>query len=230
MMPTQSFTQEIGVGCNLTHKHIRCPARYPDKLRGNLDSSRLMTDDMIVENAIIVWDQGFRRYFAWQFYSEPTLHFERLERVQARIKEARPEAKFLLWTNGVLLGKEIALERCNIFDLIVWSNYVKENRDDLRDRLAPLSVRVCSGRLDMRMQGIPDNHLRCGRLKRELVIDAYGNWRLCCGDWEGTAVKMNVFDTGLMPIIEAWRDMVGKVMQRPQPTGLPAICSYCTVR
>lgn len=233
MMPQNLFTQEIGVGCNLASRHVQCPAHDPARYRGNLDSTRLMDDSTVVANAVRAWERGFRGHYAWHLYSEPTLYFDRIERVQQAILEQLPAAQFTLWTNGTLLGTTIPLERCRAFHRIVISNYAGVDAATLYRQFQALGVRVKvqGALLDHRMKRAPaQQSTRCFRYARELEIDAYGNWRLCCGDWEGTAVKLNVHTHGIDAILDAYEALQPLICADPQSPGAPDLCRTCRTR
>jgi hypothetical protein len=220
------FSQEIGTGCNLAHEHSRCPQRDPSRY-ALVDTRRLMSDETILNNIKTMYSHGFRGYLGWHYYNEPLLYLERIERLHPEIKKINPNARLLAWTNGVLL-KTINPSRMNIFDFVIITNHAHENWSWFR--CLHRNARVTHGRLDRRMSPGPLNMNPCNRIKKEFVIDAYGNWRLCCADWRGTSVDMNVHTDGIERIIKAYKDMREVLSHDPIPESVPDICKNCIMR
>ena len=223
MKYVQLLTHEIGTQCNLSIDHWnKCPV-------GKLVYSRedrQLDDEVIVEDIRIAFDMGFSGMVMWQFYSEPLLYLDRIEILKLKILEVVPKVRFLLWTNGKLIGDQVNPERLRIFSKIVISNYSRKNWDWLKEYVP--DIKVVSGHLDGRLSVGRYTRKRCLRLYHELIIDAYGNWRLCCGDYLGTAVKMNVFTDGFPAIVKEYQRLRELISEEPQ-RDVPALCQRCSV-
>lgn len=221
------FSQEIGPFCNLAWTHKRCPIHRID-IYAMLDKSRTMDEETILNNVRVAYRNGFNGFLNWCFYNEPLLHIDKLERVSLEIKRFHPEAKILLWTNGTLIGNVVDPERLHIFTHINISNY--EGRDWSWLVKSRPNVKILRSKLDNRFDTYSYTRAGCKKVFGEFIIDAYGNWRLCCGDWVGSAVKMNVHTNGIQAIINERARLMELIAQDPQPEGVPVVCGHCRIK
>lgn len=228
MRRLQIFSQEIGTDCNLKHAHRhRCPIARDDRY-SLLDTTTPMSDDVIIDNIRTVYNRGFKGLYAWHFYCEPLLYLDRLEGLHERIRSVDPGAKELLWTNGVLINNGVEAARLRYFHKINITRHVELDYDAICRQLP--QAKVISGRLDRRLTPTAHHTIPCRRIFREVVVDYYGNWRLCCGDWQGTAVCLNAHTSGMGAIVDEYLRLRPLISASPQPTGLPEICYTCRVK
>lgn len=227
MKRAKYFSQEIGPGCNLAKKHRRCPLHSVD-IYLLLNKSRIMDDETILNNIRVAYANGFNGFLNWSFYNEPLLYMERLERLHGGIKKINPDAKIVVWTNGTMIGRDVDPQRLDIFSHVVISNY--ERRDWSWFVNSRPNVTVLRDKLDNRMDSYEETRAGCKKVFGEFIIDAYGNWRLCCGDWMGTAVNMNVHEEGIQAIINERARLMELVSQDPQPAEVPTVCKYCRIK
>ena len=221
------LSQEISLGCNMVSTHPLCPIHSVD-IYASVDKRKKMEDEVILDNVKIAYDNGFRGYLNWIFYNEPLLDIDRLERISKGVYKINPNAKNLLWTNGSLIGDHVHPDRLSIFTHIFISNYARKAWLGLRKQHP--NVTTLSGKFDERMMPGPENHSGCRNILGEIIIDYYGNWRMCCVDFNGTSVKMNVHTVGFQSIIDEWRRLSNLVVQTPQPDSVPKICGHCGSR
>ena len=96
---TKLLSIEIGDQCNLAGEHMKCPISIR---KHNKEYGALTIEDIIVviHDAIKL---GFRGMVGFQYYNEPMLYIDRIQKVIERV----PEVDYLLWTNGTLLDRSI---------------------------------------------------------------------------------------------------------------------------
>lgn len=218
------LSQEISSGCNMREIHPLCPIHGID-IYALMDKRKKMEDEVILDNIKISYENGFNGFLNWFFYNEPLLEIDRLERISKGVYKINPNAKNVLWTNGSLIGNHVDPDRLSIFTHVFISNYAKKRWSELKSKHP--NVTLLSGKLDNRMTSGPENHSGCRNMNGEIIIDFYGNWRMCCIDFYGTSVKMNVHTDGFQSIIDEWRRLSNLVAQTPQPDSVPKICGYC---
>lgn len=221
------LTHEIGTGCNLAVAHAKkCPIstnRY-----GEVDISRVLSNDSIVSNIEKAYSMGFKGQLAWQFYCEPLLYMDRIESLYRMVKELTRSPRFLLWTNGTLIGREIDIDRLKMFSQIIVSRHEKRDWSDIKQQLP--QMRLISGRLDDRMDIGEYSSRHCIRPYKELPIDYYGNYHLCCADYMGIVSKLNVYTDGFEAIVAKHIALRGLLAQEPLPDTVPDICYRCCIR
>lgn len=201
MRYTQFLLFEITDRCNLAESHAElCPIGKPE-LYANVDTARRLTDDKIVDCVRIAYKQmGFRGLVGWHGYCEPMLEWPRISKLMDRIKEEVQEAKFVLWTNGEAMPQNLA--GLGAFSQIWLTNYRGRNWAALRDHCRDLHVfaPAMDKRLADRTRG---NISRCLRPFGAVMLDVFGNGRLCCMDWRGE-----------VPLGNVWRDDFSTVARR----------------
>lgn len=230
----QYLTFEIGTECNLGSLHARCPNKHPERYT-HVDTSRVLDDDTIVDIATRMYrDHGFCGLVAFHYYNEPCLQQGRMFRLMGRIREAVPEARFVLWTNGTLVPPNVKpfaeFEEIHITDYGIedspqmlagalerFHTNVHVHKWDLDDRIDPPETDPADG--------------PCLRMFTEFIIDNYGNVHLCCYDWKGLGSPGNVFRSDLAFIVNRWqaiRDCVGE--GDAMSDWAPDVCQACPKR
>jgi hypothetical protein len=221
----QLLTHEIGTSCNLIHKHQgKCPITIPERYDA-VDTHHALTDDEIVSNILTAYSHGFRGMTSWHSYCEPLLYLDRIEKIVAKVNEHIPQ-QHLLWTNGTLIEK-IDPQRLKIFSKIIISNYQKKNWDFLKGIVPDL--KILRGHLDDRVTKKRKTRKRCLRLFTEMIIDYYGNYRICCGDFMGTSLSLNTIKDGFDTIIHKHQELRSLISIEPQPYNVPNICKTCSI-
>ncbi len=227
MKYTQFLTFEICKDCNLAAEHKRCPSADPRRWESTEGSIRL-TDEAILGCAVDAYrNHGFRGNIAWHYYNEPMLQWDRIRPLITAIMGHAPQARFTLWTNGTLLTRETP--GLDLLDQIWVSNYQQRDWSWLRDRVP--RVVILDGRLDGRLGKLSTpSETPCLRPFNELVIDHYGNGRLCCMDWRGQAKLGNVFGDGFGIVVKNYRELRAMVATQPWSPAVPDVCRYCIGR
>ena len=156
-----------------------------------------MTPEIAVRVADEAKALGFRGFVGFHFYNEPTLYPDFIHSVIC----ARPELRYMLWTNGDALDG-----LGELFDWVEVTDYTSPVYDD---RL-----------------GIYDNepHAKaaCYRPDVELAIDCDGGVHLCCQDWRED--YGNVIDEPLADIM-ARLEPVRQAAMRGEG---PDVCARCS--
>lgn len=222
------LSHEIGTTCNMTPKHTKCPSNKINRY-ANVNTDFPISDELILQDIEIAYKFGFNGLLTWHFYNEPMLEIERIERLEKHIHSINKDAKLCLWTNGSLIkDNDPDWKRYDIFDSIIISNYQKRDWRWFKELRS--GIVTAKGTLDHRLNPVPGNVNGCSRISKELIIDAYGNWRLCCADFVGGAVRMNVKNDGFYAIICEYNRLKDLIKQNPQPEEVPEICGRCRVR
>lgn len=223
---------ELGHKCNLGHVHDACPNTSPQRF-SLLDTQKQLDDDTIINAAVAAYERlGFTGLIGFHYYNEPLLQKERLFRIAAKILNRSPKARFLLWTNGMLIPEEC--DQFTIFDQIVISGY---NADSARgrDRLKARGINCLyadDAQLDNRMQTLVprDKSASCLRPFLEMIFDAYGNTHLCCYDWRGEGTTGNLHTSTIDDLAAKWRDSLPKIAGAKMADDAPRVCVQCAHR
>jgi len=230
MDKTQILSIELTTECNLGAEHARCPNCSLDRYRF-VNTMMRLTDNGIAGLVHAMYgEHGFRGVVAWHYYCEPLMETERMLALMSRIKAETPKARFLLWTNGILLPED--LSPLKAFERIVITDYGRLNAV----RLAALcqqqpGVTVHQWQLDGRLniQGKP-TPTPCGRMFSEFIVDAFGNVHVCCFDWRGQAVIGNVHHAPLASLVARWQQIRDAVCGREMLADSPEVCRRCTTK
>lgn len=227
---TQFLCFELGRKCNMDKQHEgKCPSIDADRY-GDMDVSRLIDDDTIVEFAKYAYDSGFTGEVAWHYYNEPLVQWRRMKALMERIKAEVPQARFCLWTNGTLIGRMVQPEELSVFEDVWVSNYAGVDWQEILGKHVK-RVHVLDGRLDGRRDPLSrDNMTGCMRPYNEFILDNYGNCHLCCADWKGTTNLGNVFVNGFDGVAGRFFEMRRQVRKNPMPGDVPELCKRCTIR
>jgi len=228
----QTLNFELGSDCNLKHVHIKCPNMHPERYQ-RVDTRQQLTDDAIVGTASAAYRcYGFTGFVGWIFYNEPLLQEERMFRLMSRIRGKTPKSRFMLWTNGTLIPERCAeYER---FETIIVSGYGEHSRRGY-DRLVSAGIAALymdATGLDDRLHNIAaaNDRSRCVRPFLEMIVDNYGNTRLCCHDWQGRASYGNIMSHGLDKLAHRWHGMLEDICGTEMTETAPELCRSCGFR
>ena len=227
----QLLSIEITTACNLGKAHVKCPNQSPKRYR-YVNTMRPLTDDAIVSLVCRMYrDFGFRGIVAWHYYCEPLCAAERMFRLMKRIRGHCPEARFLLWTNGTQLDRDLSVY--DVFDGIVITYYGVGNESRMKSLKArrPEKVFLACWPLDGRLniEGVETN-LPCTRPFAEMPIDYYGNVHACCYDWCGGVPLGNVWTQSLEQIVSRWQSFRAKLVGPLMAPDAPGVCRSCKMR
>ncbi|MCK4258888.1 MAG: SPASM domain-containing protein [Halanaerobiales bacterium] len=218
---------EIGEDCNLKKIHDKCPInkKQYDKRFGSL------TTEKIIQSIEEAQKLGFAGYVAFHHYNEPLLYLDRI----LEIINAKKDCKYLLWTNGTLLSRNVEEnDFLNEFDKIIITCYNENNRpffEKIKEHYK--NVYVGSGALDDRLECYSSdyiNEIACKRVLFEIPIDYYGSVHLCTTDWNNTHKIGNINETSFEQVIlgEAYQSLVRNAKKRLLDRDFcPDICKRC---
>ena len=228
---TQLLEFELGKKCNLGHVHSQCPNMNPERFAG-LATSKELDDDTIVNCAVRAYRElGFTGLVGWIYYNEPLLQMDRMFGLMDRIKAETPKARFILWTNGMLIPEDC--ERFKAFSQVVVSEYNEQSRRGYERLVAaklPASIRIIENAvLDNRLLQVEpaDKSKPCLRPFTEFVIDHHGNTHLCCYDWRGEAFRGNVMAEDFGELAARWRAMLPHICGDAMTAAAPQFCQDC---
>ena len=217
---------EIGEECNLKSQHKKCPinSRCYNKSNGKLTANRIVE---LIDEAN---EMGFEGYFAFHYYNEPLLYKDKME----QIINSRPNNKYLLWTNGTLLNRDIAdnsiLRKFNQIVITCYDVKQLEFYKKIKDYYK--NVQIALWDLDDRIKiyELPKvNKNPCERVLVEIPIDYYGNVHLCCEDWNNEYEIGNVIHNSLKDIVysEVYNHTRTMSKNGVLKDDCPAICKRC---
>jgi hypothetical protein len=203
----QIIAIEIGENCNLNSEHVKCPAnsRIINKQYGLLTNEDIT---LIINEA---YYNGFNGEIGFHYYNEPLIYKKRILEIITNCSDA----KFLLWTNGLLLDSHVKQNNfLNLFNSIVISNYEEKEKYEFYIELRKVYPNIkriinysSTNNLDDRKfiyENANNNIYGCKRpFFIELPIDCYGNVHLCCRDWNNTCILGNVKSQTLLDIIRS---------------------------
>jgi hypothetical protein len=233
---TQYLIFELGSKCNLDKEHWgRCPSGDPDRY-GALDTSRELTDSMILQTAEEAHNLGFTGRIGFHYYNEPSTQWDRLLDLKQRIENSIPSQTFVLWTNGLNLHRleQAPADSKPHFTDIVISNYFKKDWS----WVAPYCDRleIGNGLLDGRKWPIrQDSNTMCLRPFNEMIFDNYGNAHLCCADWQGTSnlgsLHKEPFRDIAVRFLQIRMALVALTVDNTERSSIiPALCARCRIK
>ncbi len=223
---------EIGEKCNLGHVHDACPNLHPERF-SLLETKKQLDDETIINSAVTAYEKlGFTGLIGFHYYNEPLLQAKRLFSIAAQIAGQTPKARFLLWTNGMLIPENV--DQYTIFDQIVISGYNEQSARG-RDRLEAGGIK-CNyaedAQLDNRLQTLEpaDKSASCKRPFLEMIFDAYGNTHLCCYDWRGQGTTGNLHNESIEVLAAKWFQALPKIAGDKMAPDAPTVCLNCSNR
>jgi hypothetical protein len=178
----------------------------------------------------LYYDYDFRGWVNFSHYNEPMMKLDDLVGLANIVAVIAPESPRMVITNGTYLPEDP--EPLRIFTEVHITDYggsLTPSTDRLEALQRVTTVRLNRGRLDKRMAGPgPDRSDRaCVYPFSDLTIDAFGNMRLCCFDWEGLASPGNVFRDGLASCLAQWERTVRTISGKRMTEEAPAVCRHC---
>lgn len=217
---------EIGIGCNLKSVHKLCPI---NKIERKKDVPRLD-----VESICKAMDEanelGFQGHFAFHHYNEPLLDMKRI----AEIVKLRPNNKYLLWSNGLLVPKEEADGyTLDIFDKIVFTLYDEKDRPMLEEvKKRYQNVDIYDAEMDERLEIYDKNYeniVSCKKVCIEMPISNEGEVCLCTHDWNNSHKIGNILTSSFKEVIlgEAYQNILKAASKHGVSTYTPEICHRC---
>lgn len=207
------LTFELTRECNLASVHEKCPCGHAERYRFG-QTSRALTDEIVVRFWVWARVRGFRGLVMLQGYSEPTLALDRVCAVRDKIKRIDPMQAFCLYTNN---------PRANLtgFDLVKRTDYTGTGKE-LDNRVVPAIA-----------DGNDTPHQPAGYCGRgwgwEILIDHYGNWNLCCGDWRCEESVGNIFTDDWADLLRRYEHKATRLHWHDVESwrGLPRLCRAC---
>lgn len=195
---TSIISFEIGDDCNLGCMHAKCPINY----RKIENTKHKLTKETVVQSINEAKKMNFHGYFAFHYYNEPLMHKDLILEIMDEVEDC----KFMLWTNGVLLDRNVEKnEFLKKFDVVCMTCYFEKDRVFYEDvKKWHGKVEIYDWELDDRELSYTRNYhneVACRRPFFEMPIDCYGNIHLCCFDWNGTFEIGNVVERSLKEIV-----------------------------
>lgn len=224
---TSIISFEVGDKCNLKKLHSKCPINY----RNCKASGATLTEEKIncsIDEAVAL---GFNGYFAFHYYNEPLLYADEIERIICK----HSNCKFLLWTNGMLLDRNVENNLfLKLFQVVYISCYFQEQRgffEQIKEWHG--NVGIINAVLDNRREAYTReyiNRIGCKRPLFELPIDYYGEVHLCCLDWNNTHKLGNIIETSLTEVVtgERYQKLLASIKNKLLDAyNCPDICKKC---
>jgi hypothetical protein len=174
-----------------------------------------MPNETIVTFAKAVISRGFDGEIGFHYYCEPTLDIDRMK----AIMEQLPDAKFVLWTNGLLLHK-MDPEYFKKFNRVLVSLYKPCHIPELQNiTISPAPHDDRRSIYDTKLTN-PGGCIRPS--KTEMCINCYGNLRMCCSDFRGKVMLGNIMYEDHQFLLDGWEEMAIKVAEGKVP-----LCWQC---
>ena len=209
------LTFEVNRTCDMIDVHKdKCPIAHKDRYLYS-DSDTAITDTLVLN--FYHWLHTVRKFdgvVGWTLYNEPTLVLNRIRYMMAHMKRMRPEQRFRLTTNKPDVPG---------FDEYCFSNYGKGNGAQLDNRMF-----IDTG--DGKPYGEVKPRGRCRRgMGWEVIIDYFGNWCLCCGDWRNEESIGNIWGGVWDVLYEKWDAKRQTIRWSDQQSydALPRMCRSC---
>lgn len=216
---------ELSPTCNMACQHPFCPVNDP--LRYPKHESRTpCSDDAIINFSKAMYAKGFNGFIAFHYYSDPLMDLPRLLNIVSLIRTFKPYAKFIVWTNGLLLNED-SRNWIPFINEVIITMHNPGDRPRIEEITKGLTnIRIQDNQYDNRL-GIYDctviNKGGCSRPSRiELPINYYGNVRLCCSEFRGTVSIGNIQLEEPDAVINNFEETALSVQQ-----GLVPICWQC---
>lgn len=224
MQYVQFLILELTPECPLGAKHTWCPNTHPDRFKRG---GHPLTEDKAIDIAVEAYtEHGFTGMVGFHYYNEPMAGFDKIKRVMSGILEAVPQARFVLWSNGLCIPHD--LQEYGIFDQLNFTDY--GNKEKLNEIAAAVpNVKIWGKCVDNRMT---EKRVKvggaCFRVFVEFIVDFMGWVHLCCYDWRGKAAVANVHDMPFSEIVKKWQNIRNALVHH---TGVhhtaPGYCRQC---
>jgi len=200
-----------------------------------MDTSRVLTDDIVVESSKYAYNNGFQGFITWHFYNEPLLIWPRTKALMERMKAEIDGVRFGLWTNGDAVGRWVDPAELSTFEACWISNYSNRDFTFLEEHISRVEV-FDKPSMDQRKcpkaaRKVKEIRYKCLRPWHELIFDYHGHAHPCSMDWQNKLGLGNIFDDGLEVIIEQHRRLRDTVsLVRTDFEDMPEKCQYCLAR
>lgn len=216
---------EIAPSCNMSTRHSFCPVNDPLRYPPH-EGRRPCPDATIQEFALNVHKRGFKGLVGFHYYCDPLVDVGRMLRLMHRIKSSVPGAKFILWSNGILL-EQVHRIWLGAFEKVVITLHDKSAEKRLREVTDGFSnVQLADAFYDMRSTMYEATGMVVGPCIRpskiELPVNYYGNVRLCCSDYRGWVSLGNIEDEDHDKILDGFAEAADLAV-----TGSIPICWKC---
>lgn len=217
---------EIGTSCNLKNIHLECPINKIKREPGR----KTLTPDIICTAMDQAKELNFNGHFAFHHYNEPLLYIEKIQEVI----EKRPDYKYLLWTNGMLLQdiekKGFSL---SMFDKVVITCYNMENMkyfEEIKEKHPDVTIGIAD--MDERLNiynSTFQNEFSCKKPLVEMPIDHYGEIALCTHDWNNTCKIGNIINEYLKEIVmgEHYQNILNITRKLGISKNCEEVCRHC---
>lgn len=224
---TSLLSFEITNRCNLEHVHDKCPINC----RQYQHIGKTLDKDIIVQTIRAAQEMGFTGMVAFHYYNEPLL---KKDLILSIIEEVN-DCKYLLWTNGLLLSRNIEendfLKKFTHVCITCYDEKDVPFFQALSDYYKNIELFdwELDDRLDIYNKNKP-NRLSCKRPLFEMPIDYYGNIHLCCMDWNNSYSIGNIIDHELSEILhgERYKNLISMCKRRLIDDNVcPPICKTC---
>lgn len=207
------LTFEINRNCGNAGIHSgKCPISHPERYKFSRSSIEL-TDKIILGFWRWCKRKGFRGIILWHMYNEPVFMLDRIRNLMRLMKLEDRFQPFQLTTSIPGDYSE--------FDIVKISNY--ENGVKLDNRI---ETNEGEGKP---YQDVPSRGW-CGRgLGWEILIDNFGNWCLCCGDWRCEESVGSICNTDWKILYDLWEEKRVRIKWSNEETyiNLPRLCRAC---
>lgn len=224
---TSLISFEITNRCNMQHIHEKCPINC----RKYKVKEQSLDKWSIVRTIKMAKKMGFSGMVAFHYYNEPLLEKDLILSIMAE----DPSCKYLLWTNGLLLSRNVLENKfLEQFTLVCITCYDKVDMpffQEIRDYYN--NVQIFDWELDDRLEIYNKrvaNPLSCKRPLFEIPIDFYGNIHLCCMDWNNSYIIGNIFQEDFTNIIcsKKYQNIIKMCKRRIIDDEIcPLICKTC---
>jgi hypothetical protein len=204
---------EINNTCNLAEVHqSKCPIRHPLRYRHSAGRKPLDTDTIIRFWEWARFTRKFNGVVNWNLYNEPTHAIDDIRKCMSVMRSRHPGQKFLLITNSNKPLEDV--------DQVLRTQYGSGGGLQLLDD----RMKVESG------DGAYTGPGCCRRgLGFEVAIDYYGNWCLCCNDWQNELSPGNIHHEDNECIYRKWKDAmrIYHWQNEGEFNALPRWCRRC---
>lgn len=226
LLETSLLSFEVTPFCNLMKEHKECPVNF--RTYNNTEYS--LNENSIVETIKEAINLGFTGLVSFHYYNEPLLEKDLIIRVMKLV----PEARYMIWTNGLLLDRRVDNnEFLRKFAKVNITCYDPKDMPFFKDLDVYYgNIEIFDWELDDRMF-IYDkeiiNVLSCKRPLFEVPIDYHGNIRLCCMDWKNEYHIGNIFIDGFSNIMQSdsYANLLSMCRKRMWNDKCPEICKNC---
>jgi len=194
---------EITNKCNFDKLHPKCPINDVSRYQ-NCSIKQSLTNFDIIEFSKYCLNNSFCGHIGFHYYNEPLLEINNIIKIISAIRNNSKNAKFILWTNGSLLKDKPYIK---LFNKIIVTDYMRSNFiRSLAHKYNNIHI-LKKAKLDNRrnMKNKPNIPLiNCKRVNYEMIIDYYGNIRVCCNDYKNELKSSNILSNNYQNALLKW--------------------------